>query len=95
MTVARGRGWNKSSPKILKMDPDNGPYHGEYTGHPCEGQRGVEGKEMQAENTGRVEEEPERRERRGRMLRAAPHSHTGCLLGENPPRGVARGSVTT
>lgn len=54
MTVARGRGWDNSSPKILKMDPDNGPYHGEYTGHPCEGQRKMEEKEMRAENTGRV-----------------------------------------
>lgn len=53
MIAARGEGWDSSLPKILKMDPDNCPYHDEYTGHSCQGQRRKEEKETGAENTGR------------------------------------------
>jgi hypothetical protein len=53
MIAARGKGRDSSSPEILKMDPDNRPYHDEHTGHSCEGQRRKEEKEMGAESTWR------------------------------------------
>lgn len=51
MIAARGKGGDSSSPEILKTDPDNCPYHDEYTGHSCEGQMRKEEKETGAENT--------------------------------------------
>lgn len=67
MIAARGDGWYSSLPKILKMDPDNCPYHDEYTGHSCraeeEKKRRKQGQRTQGEG---LEEEPkEGREKEG------------------------------
>lgn len=89
MTAARGRGWNNSSPKILKMDPDNGPHHGEDTGHPCEGQRRVEEKEAGREHRESIWRRNQREgERQGWTLRAATASHTGCSPSKDSPRAT-------
>lgn len=54
MLAARGEGRDSGSPEILKVNPDNRPYHDEYTGHSCQGKRRKEEKETGAENTGRA-----------------------------------------
>lgn len=87
MIAARGRGWDNSSPEILKIHPDNGPYHDEDNGHSWWGQRRKEDKETGREHRGEgLEEEPERgREKKGWMLRALP-TVAQAVHGADSPR---------